>query len=56
VSLDTALYSEAKKATITYQSVFIDSRAERYDDDVVALLQWKKNEGNNKRRKKKKMK
>jgi hypothetical protein len=45
VSLDTALYSEAKKATITYQSVFIDSRAERYDDDVVALLQWKKREG-----------
>jgi len=45
VSLGTALYGGAKKATITYQSVFIDSRAERYDDDVVALLQWKKREG-----------
>ncbi len=59
VSLGTALYGEAKKATITYQSAFIDSRAERYDDDIVVLLQWKKNEENKKKkrkRKKKKMK
>jgi hypothetical protein len=36
--LGTARNSKAKKATITYQSVFIDSEEKNCDDVVVAAL------------------